>query len=68
MNNFELIRHIKERRPLWDRMCWEKVDARAREVMWDEVAEIMGYSSKYKFFFTFFSRARKIETWLAITL
>ncbi|GJQ81070.1 hypothetical protein Trydic_g21876 [Trypoxylus dichotomus] len=41
MNNFELIKAVRARKPLWDKSTWDKVDVVAREELWNEVATRM---------------------------
>lgn len=47
MNNFELIKAVRARKPLWDKNTWDKVDIFAREELWNEVATKMDVPSKY---------------------
>ncbi|KAK4885767.1 hypothetical protein RN001_002038 [Aquatica leii] len=41
LNNVDLIQSIKIRRALWDKELWDRIDAPAREIIWDDVAEQM---------------------------
>lgn len=47
MNNFELIKAVRARKPLWDKSTWDKVDVVTREELWIEVATRMDVPSTY---------------------